>query len=349
MRFWPVLLLLLLVGCGSRQKDTKLPPEKEGVHGVISRRVGDVVDCYQAASKKNPELAGKLVLEWEINPIGDALNPKVIQSVNRELDDCMIKKVSRWAFPPPPDGKVVRVRYPFVFAPPPKPEDVKAPSPEHVKVCEGLERSYAELCVRDESGQCAFNETQLKQILGVLQTSPRLPSGYVADLNRWLKKKKMTEAEIKGVLAKLGDDCWSLIHLRIWDSIFHTMRTVGLGARTAETKRVLRERTVGLPMPNPTLLGISVDLAILNKAAEVGLIQPKGQAKKDLVFLKNRAKNLRMALYKDWSGGKKPEADEFAPPEPANLSKVPDLLRKELKMVKTMRGQLREWDRKFKW
>src|SRR5262245_18730210 len=103
LRAWVLGILVAgLAGCASKKK-TELPPEKESVQDAVASHVGDVSDGYTMALKKSPRLSGKLILEWEINPIGDAKNIKVVQPLDpKVLDPCIMKKVETWAFTAPP-------------------------------------------------------------------------------------------------------------------------------------------------------------------------------------------------------------------------------------------------------
>lgn len=335
-----VLLAAGMVACKSKPKE--LPPEKEDVRSIIISHVGDVSDCYIAALKKNPNLAGKLVLEWEVNPIGDPKNVQVIQSLDAKMDKCIVKKLETWAFPLPPNNQVARIRYPFNFSPL-TPQDpigpmklqIEEPLPPVAplgKKCSVVESEYAQLCVRDEkTGECVLDDRQMGQMLRLLQESQKLPLQYLADLDRMLKNPKPTEAEAKAIMAKLSEDCWSEIHTRIWNSIFHTFKSTAGHPRLTEAKEVMRQRVTEMDVPTPTLVGLQMDLMILDRAEANGFIKPSGAAKKELAGLKSAGKKLEKELVK--SG----ETDPV---------KIVVAVRKELKAVKAVRTQLKDWSKK---
>ena len=359
LRFLGIGMLLLgLAGCTTPRKTGELPPEKESVLQAVNSHVGDVSDCYTAALKKNPKLNGKLILEWEINPIGDAKDVKVIQSVEPKLDQCISKRLMNWAFSPPPENKIARVRYPFVFAPVVDPVDsVKTKTMETVavappslsKMCPQIESEYAALCVRDEnSGECVLDEKQMGEMLQIMRSSPKFQLSYLAEVDKMLKNPKPTQAEAEAIIAKLAEDCWTAIHVRMWNSIFHTFKNIPTHSRVAEAKEVLGERTTGLDVHSPTLLALSQDQVILERAIESGFIKPKPAAKKNMTLIRFRTKSLVKLINNDWHGGKPPTADQLMPVPPVATDpvKVITLIRKELKAVKPIRAQLKEWSKK---
>lgn len=338
MRAWGLLLAGLLCACAGKPK-TELPPEKESVQDAVASHVGDVSDCYTAALKRNSKLAGKLILEWEINPIGDPKNIKVVQSLEPKLDQCISKKLEGWAFDPPPDDKIAKVRYPFVFAPVQDPlagvktkqfETVATPPPTNFKKCPQIENEYAGLCVRDENtGECLLDEKQTGEMLQLLRASPKFELQYLAEIDRMLKNPKPTPEEAKAIVATLREDCWTEIHTRMWSSMFHTFKNVPTHSRRAEAKEVLGTRTTGLQVHSPTRLALAQDIAILEKAMEAGFIVPGPVAKKEFNNIKNSLKKVK--------------EETFSAADSQNLVKV---ARKELKAVKPIRAQLKDWSKR---
>lgn len=340
------LVLLLGVGfaisaCKSGSKKT-LPREKEDVRSIIMSRVGDVSDCYVAALKKNPNLAGKLILEWEVNPIGDPKNVQVIQAVDPKLDKCIVAKLQHWAFPPPPGNQVPRIRYPFNFSPATPLDPVgnmkvqfvdPLPPPSPVgKKCPVIESEYAQLCVRDDkTKECVLDESQMGQILRLIQDSPKLPLAFVDDLETMTKNVKPTEAEAKAVEARLAEDCWTSIHERIWKSVLHSFKVTAGHPRLSEAKEVMRQRVTDLEVPTPTFAALLTDLSILDQAESAGFIKIPKKAKKDLVFLRAQAKKQGSGI----SSADKDPAKRIA------------AARKEIKSVRSLRMRLKDWSKKY--
>lgn len=332
-----------MAACQSKPK-VEMPPEKEDIRTIISSHAGDVSECYVTALKKNPRLSGKLVLEWEVNPIGDPKNVQVIQAVDAKMDKCIIGKLQNWAFPPPQNNQLTRVRYPFNFSPatPNDPVgvmkvqfvDASPPAVPSGKKCSVVEQEYAQLCVRDEkTGECVFDDTQMGQILRLIQDSQKLPLAYLADLDRLLKNPKPTESEGKAIMAKLNEDCWTSIHLRIWNSVLHTFKVTAGNPRVAEAKDVMRQRVTDMEVPTPTLQALDLDLTILEKGVETGFLKVAGDAKKELTALRSAQKKLAKDL-----ASKKSSAES---------STVVTEARAELKAVKPLRARLKEWSKKF--
>lgn len=91
--------------------------DKATVRRVIQSYLGQIKWCYQKELQKNPDLGGKVVLSFLIAANGSTVNPKV--SLNTmstpEVGSCIAQKATRWKFPSPRNGGVVKVSYPFLF------------------------------------------------------------------------------------------------------------------------------------------------------------------------------------------------------------------------------------------
>jgi TonB family protein len=89
---------------------------KEEIQKVINQHIGEIQFCYEKQLNKQPGLAGRVVLEWGVNPAGHVSVVKVSQSTMNSADatNCMMQKLKTWKFPPPRGGAVTIV-FPFVF------------------------------------------------------------------------------------------------------------------------------------------------------------------------------------------------------------------------------------------
>ncbi|GMV40879.1 MAG: hypothetical protein AMXMBFR64_25950 [Myxococcales bacterium] len=91
--------------------------DKATVRRVIQSYLGQIKWCYQKELQKNPDLGGKVVLAFLIAANGSTVNPSV--SLNTmatpEVGSCIAQKATRWKFPSPRNGGVVKVSYPFLF------------------------------------------------------------------------------------------------------------------------------------------------------------------------------------------------------------------------------------------
>lgn len=89
---------------------------KEEIQKVINAHIGEIQFCYEKQLRTQPGLAGRVVLEWGVNPQGKVSVVKVAQSSLQSADatSCMMGKLKAWKFPPPRGGSVTIV-FPFVF------------------------------------------------------------------------------------------------------------------------------------------------------------------------------------------------------------------------------------------
>lgn len=91
---------------------------KEGIRSVVRGRIGDVRRCYQRGLERDPNLEGRVVVQFQIGHKGRVVVAE-LQSSDLEDDDvgrCIVAAVKRWKFDPPTSGKIV-VTYPFVLRP----------------------------------------------------------------------------------------------------------------------------------------------------------------------------------------------------------------------------------------
>jgi TonB family protein len=82
---------------------------------VMARRNGPAY-CYEKALARDPELSGKVMLNWRIGTDGKVQKVIVESSTlgDPEVAQCVARQVERWTFPPT-EGGVCQIRYPFVF------------------------------------------------------------------------------------------------------------------------------------------------------------------------------------------------------------------------------------------
>ncbi len=92
--------------------------DREAIKRVIQNNVRAIRDCYNRALNRNPDLYGKIILEWEFAEGGRVTSAKSVSDSTgtTEVANCIIGRLKTWTFPePPPDQRAV-VRYPFVFS-----------------------------------------------------------------------------------------------------------------------------------------------------------------------------------------------------------------------------------------
>ena len=91
--------------------------DKEAVRRVIIRNRSAIKSCYDVELTKNPNIVGKIVLEWEIVNTGKMRNAKVKSSDvgNGALAECIINRLRVLKFPDPGPNEIAKVAFPFVF------------------------------------------------------------------------------------------------------------------------------------------------------------------------------------------------------------------------------------------
>jgi outer membrane biosynthesis protein TonB len=90
---------------------------KDEVGEVIHRHLSEVRYCYESAMIHTPDIEGKLITAFVVNP-GGAIKTAEIKSSSLpdpRLDDCIIRRLMTWKFPKPRGGVEVAVNYPFIF------------------------------------------------------------------------------------------------------------------------------------------------------------------------------------------------------------------------------------------
>jgi TonB family protein len=99
-------------------KDTR---GKEEIQAVIAANREQVRACYEAALKKNPGIAGDLMIAFVINPDGSVKSAEVDATESElhvpELDSCATNVLKTLKFPASSRGLESKVNYPFNFNP----------------------------------------------------------------------------------------------------------------------------------------------------------------------------------------------------------------------------------------
>lgn len=128
-RIWlGVFALALLAGCATASK----PPaggtgsgesfpegmDKEAIRAAIRDHIVPIKHCYEKELKETPDLAGKLLLRFDIEAGGKVTSTSVENSVKPSLDECVAGVIRSTTFPEPPKGMIGRVVFPFVFSTP---------------------------------------------------------------------------------------------------------------------------------------------------------------------------------------------------------------------------------------
>jgi outer membrane biosynthesis protein TonB len=90
---------------------------------MIRKRVRDSLPeleaVYNEAIRRNPELRGKLLVRFRIDPSGKVQRAEPVEGEFRDpaFVDSILEKIRHWTFEPT-GGRAVEVLYPFVFIAP---------------------------------------------------------------------------------------------------------------------------------------------------------------------------------------------------------------------------------------
>jgi hypothetical protein len=90
--------------------------DKAAIQKVVNRHLHQVQRCYEVQLLRDPQLQGKLMLDWVIAPSGRVSRARQVSSTlsSPAVASCVLARIRTWVFPRPEGGSVT-VRYPFVF------------------------------------------------------------------------------------------------------------------------------------------------------------------------------------------------------------------------------------------
>jgi len=90
---------------------------RDEVGEVIHRHMKEVRYCYETAMIRQPDLEGKLIVQFTIGNQGSVRSTGVKTSTlpDARLDECILARLAGWKFPHPKGGIDVAVTYPFIF------------------------------------------------------------------------------------------------------------------------------------------------------------------------------------------------------------------------------------------
>jgi len=92
--------------------------DKGDIAKNVRRRASALRACYEMQLLSEPELKGKVTLQWTIEPDGRVAGAKIVTDTikNGKVVDCVLRTIKRIRFKKPDGGKCV-LQWPFVFAP----------------------------------------------------------------------------------------------------------------------------------------------------------------------------------------------------------------------------------------
>lgn len=93
--------------------------DRDLIRKVVRAHISEIRHCYNEGLARNPDLAGKLTVDFEITASGDVSKSEIQAGstlADAKVEGCVAAAVKRWKFPRP-DGGAVQVSYPIEFEP----------------------------------------------------------------------------------------------------------------------------------------------------------------------------------------------------------------------------------------
>jgi TonB family protein len=89
------------------------------VVALIRQRLPAVRACYEMQLRRNPELTGKVTVDFTIQTTGAISGVRASENTTGDdaVANCVMGVVSRFRWNPGPEGGSVIFSYPFVFSP----------------------------------------------------------------------------------------------------------------------------------------------------------------------------------------------------------------------------------------
>lgn len=97
--------------------DVKGALDKDIIRRVVRAHINEVRYCYNQGLVRDPNLKGRVAIQFTIGPSGSVPAAVVQESSIKDANvgQCVAKAVKRWKFPKPDGGGNVVVTYPFVL------------------------------------------------------------------------------------------------------------------------------------------------------------------------------------------------------------------------------------------
>jgi Ca-activated chloride channel homolog len=118
------------VGAGFGGRGTRVPTvrqakaevqgslDKDLIRRVVRSHINEVRYCYNQGLAKDPNLKGRVTIQFVIDPNGKIQSAVVKEDtiIDKAVGTCIAKQIMRWTFPKPMGG-IVTITYPFVLEP----------------------------------------------------------------------------------------------------------------------------------------------------------------------------------------------------------------------------------------
>lgn len=91
--------------------------DRAQIAAVVNKHIQEIRHCYEKNLINDPSLAGKIQVEWTINPDGTvaAVKTKFSSLKGGDVTGCIAGRIRTWQFPRPKGNGFVIVNYPFMF------------------------------------------------------------------------------------------------------------------------------------------------------------------------------------------------------------------------------------------
>lgn len=91
--------------------------DRDQIAAVINRNLGQVRFCYEQGLQGDPNLNGRVAVDFVIGGKGAVTAANVASSSlnSKAIEDCIVLRLKSWKFPLPQGGVDVKVSYPFVL------------------------------------------------------------------------------------------------------------------------------------------------------------------------------------------------------------------------------------------
>jgi uncharacterized membrane protein len=84
---------------------------------VVNRRLGAIKGCYERALRRNPNLEGKVTIQFTVAGGGKVTSARAtLNELTPEVGECIVSAFMRFRFPEPEGGSTT-FEYPFLFTP----------------------------------------------------------------------------------------------------------------------------------------------------------------------------------------------------------------------------------------
>jgi hypothetical protein len=107
------------IGLGPGKPEVVGSIDPELIRKVVHEHRAQIRTCYEAQLSSRPNLAGKLISAWTIDPQGLVTESHTQETTLRDksVESCVAARIKTWRFPIPKGGGEVFVTYPFIFTP----------------------------------------------------------------------------------------------------------------------------------------------------------------------------------------------------------------------------------------